>query len=58
MITDQVKEYSIKIDAEDIHALYKMVYLIEKLSIESEWTINFIDAYDRIRDQIKKDVID
>ena len=58
MITNAVKEYSIKIDADDIHALYKVVNMIEALPIESEWADNFKYAYDRIRDQIEEDEID
>ena len=55
--TSQVKEYSIKIDAEDVQALYNVVNMIEELSIESEWADNFKYAYDGIREQIKEDVI-
>lgn len=54
----QGKEYSIKVDAEDIHALFKIVRMIDELQIEAEWALNFIDAYDWIRDQIEEDVID
>ena len=57
MTTPQVKEYSIKIEAEDIHALYKVVHTIEELSIETEWAMDFLYAFDRIRAQIKEEVI-
>ena len=56
-MTSTKKEYSIKIDAEDIHAFFKVVNMIEELSIESEWADNFKYAYDRIRDQIKEEII-
>lgn len=53
----QGKEYNIKVNADDIHAPYKVVSTIEELPIETEWTIDYLIAYDRIRDQIEGEVI-
>ena len=55
--TAQGKEYGIKVDADDVLALFKVVRTIEDLSIETEWATDYLIAYDRIRDQIKEEVI-
>ena len=56
--TAQGKEYSIKVDIEDIRALFKVVRMIQDLHLETDWAMDYLDAYEEIRDQIKKDVID
>ncbi len=51
-------EHSIKIDAEDVRNLYKVVNWIEEAYIESEWATNYLETFDQIREQIAKDEID